>query len=48
MDEVFKNLRCKTCNSENYTVTKKGSLVIITNCGDCNTDSQHFWFGVVQ
>ena len=48
MDEKFKHLKCKKCDSENYTVIKKGSLVIITHCGDCGIDSPHFWFGVVQ
>ena len=48
MDEIFKHLVCKKCNSENYTVIKKGSLVIITHCDDCGIDSPHFWYGVVQ
>lgn len=48
MDEVFKNLYCKKCGSEDYDITKKGSLVMVTHCKSCGEDSPHFWFGVVK
>lgn len=48
MDGVFKNLKCKKCDSENYIVTKKGTLMIISHCNDCQHDSQWFWFGVIK
>lgn len=48
MDHIFKHLKCKQCASESYIVTKKGSLMIVTHCNDCQSDSQHYWFSVVK
>lgn len=48
MDQIFKNIKCKQCNSENYEVTRKSNLVITSHCKDCNKDSDYYWFGEVR
>lgn len=48
MDSVFKELCCKECDSENFDIIKKSSLVIGVNCRDCGKDSFWYWFGTVM